>query len=871
MSKSKKKSRKSISGSKKFEWQECEKCGCVLNSRYFQEHDEHWGLKFPEMKTKLLNQLSIHSSETQAFFIGEKLFAPIADGTPEIFIELKHLPRTIIPLHPVVMQRLNLITADKVMLFNSSDERIVTCVWPSNSARIGNITLHPELYKTFSLNTIEWIMLEPYRAPKLYAAAIALKPSKDYVIDDMTEFNYYMRRNQDQKYFTEGSKLVTSYLRKDYEFVVVKIIEKVSHNESSIQLDSTYFDNVTINESQNFNLSRLNESMRDLTIRDKREMNSTYEFDSQYKMPADYVSNSDIDDLPKFYSLHFETEIIIIDNENETKCSEIDLTFDSIGGLENQKQKLENLLNIKFNSNVNLVNFTGIILHGLQGTGKTLLAQIAASEMKCRLFIVHPSSVFSRYGEACNYLEQVFRRAKQNSPSIIFLNKFDLMSAKQHKLLNDAELLNVKRFLITLLDDLHLSKEKVVVLAETNKIDEIDADFRRQGRFDEEITFTVPSEDERQDVCSRLFTYLTNMYELYDFILSVMLRNIHHNLTQEDICKVAQATHAFVGSDLEILCSRAKLHVINASNDQVVTLDNFKFALGKVSPSGMRGLQLKVPEVFWEDIAIKEETKQKLEQVIIWPIKRPDLFKNALDMVNRNVLLYGPPGCSKTLIAKTLATESGLNFIALKSSELISKYFGDSEHAINNLFERARLTAPSIVFFDEFDGLAMKNKYSDMEIDPASMKIRSQLAIEFDKLKPSDNVTVLAATNRPDLIDNAFKSSARLGTQIYIPLPDESIRRQIFAITFRGNPISDDVNVEELVSRTDRFSGAEIVQLYYNAALVAIREYGDELGYVEMRHFDQVRHEKPNISDALIEQNELYYKNTTTPNFLAYM
>lgn len=388
--------------------------------------------------------------------------------------------------------------------------------------------------------------------------------------------------------------------------------------------------------------------------------------------------------------------------------------------------------------------------------------------------------------------------------------------------------------LLTLMDGIGSegSQGQLLVLAATNRPHALDPALRRPGRFDKEIEIGIPNAADRLD------------------ILKKFLKNVPISLSEEELVHIADGAHGYVGADLVAVCKEAGLHALrralgecSSPSDNTlagsvkITFNDFLQAMNDVRPSAMREVTIDVPKVSLSDIGGMENVKLKLKQAVEWPIKHPESFVRMGIQPPKGILLYGPPGCSKTMIAKALANESGLNFLAVKGPELMSKYVGESERAVREIFRKARAVAPSILFFDEIDALAVE-RGSSAGGGNVGDRVLAQLLTEMDGIEQLHNVTILAATNRPDMIDKALMRPGRIDRIIYVPLPDSATRAEIFKLQFRSMPTSDDISLDHLVTKTQKYSGAEIIALCREAALLALQE-DLQAKIVTEKHFEQ--------------------------------
>lgn len=437
------------------------------------------------------------------------------------------------------------------------------------------------------------------------------------------------------------------------------------------------------------------------------------------------------------------------------------------------------------------------------------------------------------YGETEARLRQIFAEATLRHPSIIFIDELDALCPKREGAQNEVEK-RVVASLLTLMDGIGSegSEGQVLVIGATNRPHALDAALRRPGRFDKEIEIGVPNAQDRLDILQKL------------------LQKVPHVLTEAELLQLANSAHGYVGADLKALCNESGLNALrrvlkkqpNLPDSKVaalvkITLNDFLQGMNDVRPSAMREVAVDVPSVSWSDIGGLENIKLKLKQAVEWPLKHPESFTRMGVQPPKGVLLYGPPGCSKTMIAKALANESGLNFLAIKGPELMNKYVGESERAVREIFRKARAVAPSIIFFDELDALAVERGSSSGAGNVAD-RVLAQLLTEMDGIEQLKDVTVLAATNRPDRIDKALMRPGRIDRIVYVPLPDAATRKEIFNLQFHSMPISQDVDLNELILQTDTYSGAEVIAVCREAALLALEE-DIKAKCIRKKHFTQ--------------------------------
>ncbi|KAG6976860.1 hypothetical protein JG688_00000924 [Phytophthora aleatoria] len=512
--------------------------------------------------------------------------------------------------------------------------------------------------------------------------------------------------------------------------------------------------------------------------------------------------------------------------------------FSAIGGLQEELKAIREVVEQPLTNPETFERFglpapKGVLLFGPPGTGKTLIARALARELNARVFTINGPEVVSKFvGESEANLRAVFAQAAREAPSLVFIDELDAICPKRDSRVGDMERRLVAT-LLTLMDGLSGSRQ-VVVLAATNRPNALDPAVRRPGRFDREVEIGIPRANDRLA------------------ILRVALRRLPHKLTNSELQELSSSAHGYVGADLSALCKEAALlalHRAFASNAQStgavladtnslppfeVTLSDLKLAMRGIRPSALREISVDVPRVLWSDIGGQDVLKQALREAVEWPLQHPEAFTRMGIRPPKGVLLYGPPGCSKTLAAKALATESGMNFIAIKGPELFSKWVGESEQQVREVFRKARAASPTVVFFDEIDALASTRGSGGSS--GASDRVLSQLLTELDGLEPLKRVLVVAATNRPDLLDPALMRPGRVDRALYVSPPDVPAREQILQIHTRKTPLASDVSLAELAIATARFSGAELQALCREAALHAVEEDRDAV-HVAKRHF----------------------------------
>ena len=500
------------------------------------------------------------------------------------------------------------------------------------------------------------------------------------------------------------------------------------------------------------------------------------------------------------------------------------ISYEDIGGLKRELLRIREIIELPLRypevfERLGIDAPKGVLLHGPPGCGKTLIARAVAHETEAKFFSVSgPEVIHKFYGESEAHLRKIFEEATRQAPSIVFLDEIDAIAPRREKVVGDVEKRVVAQ-LLALMDGL-AKRQHVVVIAATNIPDALDPALRRPGRFDREIALPIPDRNGRKDILD----IHTRGMPLADDV---------------DIEHLAAITHGFVGADLEALCREAAMIClrrimpeIDFSSAQIpyetvmeleVHMGDFTEALRDVEPSAIREVFAEVTEVHWDDVGGLHDTKEQLLRAVEWPLKYPELFAQAAVKPPKGILLAGPPGCGKTLLAKAVAHETEVNFISVRGPALLSMYVGESEKAVREVFRKAKQAAPCILFFDEIDALvpARSSGGSDSHV---TERVISQLLTELDGVEELNDVLVLAATNRLDILDPALLRPGRFDVLLEIPPPDEKSRRAIFEIGLRGKPLAKGIDPDALAASTEGFTGADVQAVCKGAALEAIRE-----------------------------------------------
>jgi transitional endoplasmic reticulum ATPase len=526
------------------------------------------------------------------------------------------------------------------------------------------------------------------------------------------------------------------------------------------------------------------------------------------------------------------TEIIVSEESSKavqiTKGETASITYEDIGGLGDAVERVREMIELPLRhpelfKRLGVEAPKGVLLHGPPGTGKTLLAKAVANETNSNFYTIGGPEIMSKYhGESEERLRNVFEQAEKNAPSIIFIDEIDSIAPKREEATGETERRIVAQLLSAM--DGMTSRGKVVVIAATNRINAIDPALRRPGRFDREIEIGVPNRDGRLEV------------------LQIHTRGMPID-KDVNLEKLADISHGFVGADLQALAKEAAMRALrrvlpemNLSSESIpldtlrkiiVKMQDFMDVIKEMEPSAMREVFVEVPDIKWEDIGGLSSIKQELQEAVEWPLKYLGVFTYADATPPKGILLYGPPGTGKTLMAKAAANESEANFISIKGPELLSKWVGESEKGVREIFRKARQSAPCIIFFDELDAIAPTRggNHGDSHV---TERVISQFLTEMDGLEILTNVVVIGATNRPDIIDPALLRPGRFDRILYVAPPDRDSRLQIIKIHTKKKPLAEDVNIEQLADKTEGYTGADIASLSSAAVMLSLREHIDK-------------------------------------------
>jgi transitional endoplasmic reticulum ATPase len=529
------------------------------------------------------------------------------------------------------------------------------------------------------------------------------------------------------------------------------------------------------------------------------------------------------------------------------------VTYEDIGGLREEIQRIREMVELPLRhpelfQRLGIEPPRGVFLYGPPGCGKTLLAKAVANESDANFYVISGPEIMSKfYGESEARLREIFQKAHETAPSIVFIDEMDAIAPKREEVTGEVERRVVAQ-LLSLMDGMG-TRGNIIVIGATNRPNAIDPALRRPGRFDREIEIGVPDKAGRNE------------------IVQIHTRNMP--LAEDvDIKRLSDITHGYTGADISSLSREAAMKAlrrympeINLEEERVppeildkmvVKEDDFLSAYREITPTAMREVYVEVPSVHWKEVGGLDRIKNELVQSVEWPLKKPEVFKRMGIKPPRGILLYGPPGCGKTLLARAVATESEANFISVKGPEIFSKWVGESEKAIREVFRKARTAAPAIIFFDELDSIIPRRGagYSD---SGATERVISQLLTEMDGIEALQNVVVIAATNRPDILDPAVMRPGRFDRLIDVPAPDSKALMQIFKIHARDMPLSKDVDLQEIAVKAKGYSGADVEALCREAAMNALRDSIDAKE-VTRKDFDYAMETiKPSINEKMEE------------------
>ena len=538
------------------------------------------------------------------------------------------------------------------------------------------------------------------------------------------------------------------------------------------------------------------------------------------------------------------------------------VTYDDVGGLIDEIQRIREMVELPLKHpelfhRLNIDPPKGVLFYGPSGTGKTLMAKAVSQESNAHFIIINGPEIMSKfYGASEGRLRDIFRDAEENAPSIIFIDEIDSIAPKRVDTSGEVERRVVSQ-LLSLLDGLR-GRGEIICIGATNRINAIDEALRRPGRFDREIEFGVPNMKGRKEI----FQIHTRGMPLEDDV---------------DLDKYADITYGFVGADIMAVCREAAMFALRKILPKInldepipskiiqelkINNDDFMQAINMIEPSAMREVMVEVPNVSWDDVGGLEGIKNELKEAVEWPLKYPELFQKAGIRPLNGILLFGPPGCGKTLLAKAIATESKSNFISIKGPEVFSKWVGESEKAIREVFRKARQAAPSIIYFDEIDAISSgRGEYAGTQ---TFASIVNQILVEMDGIENRKGIVTIASTNRPDIVDPAFLRPGRFDRLIYVEAPDFESRIKILEVHSKDMPLAEDVSLKHIAQLTEGYSGADLENVCREAGMQAIREKMEKFDKIEYHHFEFALEKiKSTLPTEIIQRYEAMAKEIT--------
>ncbi|MBW3583374.1 MAG: CDC48 family AAA ATPase [Euryarchaeota archaeon] len=528
------------------------------------------------------------------------------------------------------------------------------------------------------------------------------------------------------------------------------------------------------------------------------------------------------------------------------------ISYEDIGGLQNEMQKVREMIELPLKhpelfDRLGIDPPKGVLLHGSPGTGKTMIAKAVANESGANFYTINGPEIMSKfYGQSEENLRKTFEEAEKNYPSIVFIDEIDAIAPKRDEVQGEVERRVVSQML-TLMDGLK-GRGKVIVIGATNRPDSIDQALRRPGRFDREIEIGVPDREGRLEI---LMIHTRNMPKAEDV----------------DLEAISEKCYGYVGADLSALAREGAMQALRRYLPEIdldkpipaellermrVTMDDFTQAMKLIEPSALREFMIEVPTISWDDVGGLDEVKQSLREAVEWPLNNPEAFDRLGIRPPRGILLYGPPGTGKTLVAKAVANESGANFLSVKGPEVLSKWVGESEKAVREIFKKAKQSAPSIVFLDEIDSIAPRRGAFEGS-SHVTESVVNQLLTSVDGLESLEGVVIIGATNRPDIIDPGLLRAGRFDRLLHVKAPEEKGRKKILEVHMKSMPLNADVDVDEIAGITKGYVGSDIESLCREAAILALRE-DINAKEVTMKHFNEaLKQVRASVNDELIK------------------
>ncbi|XP_037506198.1 ATPase family protein 2 homolog [Rhipicephalus sanguineus] len=839
----------------KSDFLQCDACGVIVASKDAALHE------------RVCSRCKFEGEKLEHDFIHDGVLHGTLQDYPgdETLTLPEWMKSQLLYLHPSCMKMCNTGIKDVVEVSQEGQTHLLIA-WPSTNVGLTCVAMP----KRFRTSKSKAVTIKRHCSSIVAASSVTVMSTQDTVKESDASLQKCLLQ-QNMGIFTKpGSSMQCCFYGQILNF---EVIETQGEDGLSLKSPSRLF--------LSHNDDSLGESMKRLSIHE--ELSGDHSFRATSMSPRSRTPRKNVSwsvhspvafSTPKsllhrqcesekvtFHRIRSSTDIIIKSADEQDSERRTSAGYDHIGGLDKEIQQLRELFEVPLKHPGTFARFglkppRGALLFGPPGTGKTMLARAVAAESKAALIVIDGPQIFSKYyGETEATLRSLFKDASERAPSIVFIDEIDALCPKRESGTSNQEARAVAT-LVSLIDSLPLVEDKwVLVLGATNRPNFVDPSLRQPGRLDREIEIGVPTAHGRQQ------------------ILQKILSNVNHSLSIEDITEIADVAHGLTGADLAAVCADAALRALerniaskntpDATLSKVVQLTkaDMATALRHTKPSAMREVALEIPKVRWSDIGGMKEVKLKLQQVVEWPWKHRDAFIRLGVTPPCGVLLYGPPGCSKTMIAKALATESGLNFIAIKGPELFSKWVGDSERAVRDLFRKARAASPCIIFFDEIDALAV-HRGSTSGSSNVGDRVIAQLLTEMDGIEKLEDVILVAATNRPDMIDQALMRPGRLDSIVYVPLPDVDTRKEILHLNLSKKPLGNDVDIEDLASKTNGYSGAEVVAVCQEAALLALEE-DINATCVEGRHLEAaLKLVQPRISPESVKFYESYWASS---------
>lgn len=538
------------------------------------------------------------------------------------------------------------------------------------------------------------------------------------------------------------------------------------------------------------------------------------------------------------------------------------VTYDDVGGLSDEIQRIREMVELPLKHpelfhRLNIDPPKGVLFYGPSGSGKTLMAKAVSQESNAHFITINGPEIMSKfYGASEGRLRDIFREAEENSPSIIFIDEIDSIAPKRVETSGEVERRVVSQ-LLSLMDGLR-GRGEIICIGATNRINTLDEALRRPGRFDREIEFGVPNKKGRKEI----FQIHTRGMPLEDDV---------------DLDNYAEISYGFVGADIMAVCREAAMFALRKILPKInldepipskiiqelkIKNDDFMQAINMIEPSAMREVMVEIPNVKWDDIGGLDDVKQELKEAVEWPLKYPKLFERAGIRPLNGILIFGPPGCGKTLLAKAIATESKSNFISIKGPEIFSKWVGESEKAVREIFRKARQAAPSIIYFDEIDAISSgRGEFAGTQVYAS---IVNQILVEMDGIENRQGIVTIASTNRPDIVDPAFLRPGRFDRLIYVQAPDFVSRLKILEVHSKNMPLAEDVSLKHVAQITEGYSGADLENVCREAGMEAIREKMEKLEKIYNRHFEFALNKiKSTLPAEIVQRYESMAKEIT--------